>query len=310
MLDSDRSGEYADRSVSYSTTRGLYAPKLFFNKAIPVNIIVCLKQILDPEIPVRDFRVDAEKREAVRGNANLVTNIFCENALETALQFKEKFGGKITALIFAPDSGEDSLRKALAMKADAAVLVKNDGAATPDPLAVAQVLAAAIRKLGEFDLVMVGRESGDWGVGQTGGLLAEELGIPSISFVDHLEKKDDGQTPGLRVKRQTDNGWERLDAQTPLIVTVTNNEFNVPRIPKTRDIMMSARQPITKWSLEDLGEDLGVNATEIRAGGSYYEVVELAIPVKDVNCEFVSGDTLEQKVEQLAQRIADVTRAL
>ncbi len=84
-----------------------------------MNIIVCLKQILDPEIPVRDFRVDAEKREAVRGNANLVTNIFCENALETALQFKEKFGGpetKLTALVFAPDSGEDSLRKALAMK--------------------------------------------------------------------------------------------------------------------------------------------------------------------------------------------------
>ncbi|HMV49482.1 MAG TPA: electron transfer flavoprotein subunit beta/FixA family protein [Blastocatellia bacterium] len=267
-----------------------------------MNIIVCLKQILDPEIPVRDFRVDAEKREAVRGNANLVTNIFCENALETALQFKEKFGGKITALIFAPDSGEDSLRKALAMKADAAVLVKNDGASNPDPLAVAQVLAAAIRKLGEFDLVMTGRESGDWGVGQTGGLLAEELGVPAVSFVDQLEKNGDS----LLIKRQTDNGWERLEATPPLVVTVTNNDQNVPRIPKTRDIMMSSRQPITKWSLDEIG----VNAADIRAGGSYYEVVELAIPVKDVNCEFVSGDTLEQKVEQLAQRIIAVTRAL
>jgi electron transfer flavoprotein beta subunit len=267
-----------------------------------VNIIVCLKQILDPEIPVRDLRVDAEKREAVRGNANLVTNIFCENALETALQFKEKFGGKITALTFAPDSGEDSLRKALAMKADAAVLVKNEGVANPDPLAIAQVLAAAIRKLGEFDLVMVGRESGDWGVGQTGGLLAEELGVPSVSFVDQIEKNGDG----LLVKRQTDNGWEKLEAKPPLVATVTNNDQNVPRIPKTRDIMMSARQPITKWSLDDVG----VNAAEIRAGGSYYEIVELAIPVKDVNCEFISGDTLEQKVEQLAQRIAEVTRAL
>ncbi len=274
-----------------------------------MNIIVCLKQILDPEIPAREFRVDAEKREAVRGNANLVTNIFCENALETALQFKEKFGGpsgndavKITALIFAPESGEDSLRKALAMKADAAVLVTNDGVANPDPLAVAQVLAGAIRKLGEFDLVMVGRESGDWGGGQTGGLLAEELGVPSISFVDQIEKNGDG----LIIKRQTDNGWERLEAKTPLVVTVTNNDRNVPRIPKTRDIMMSARQPITKWTLEDVG----VNAAEIRAGGSYYEVVDLAIPVKDVTCEFVAGDTLEQKVEQLAQKIIEVTRAL
>ncbi len=216
-----------------------------------MNIIVCLKQILDPEIPVRDFRVDAEKREAVRGNANLVTNIFCENALETALQFREKSApdAKITALIFGADSAEDSLRKALAMKADSAVLVTNDGAANPDPLAVAQVLAAAIRKLGAFDLVMVGRESGDWGVGQTGGLLAEELGCASVSFVDSIEKNGDG----LLLKRQTDNGWEKVEAKTPLVVTVTNNDQNVPRIPKTRDIMMSSRQPITKLTLEDIG---------------------------------------------------------
>lgn len=269
-----------------------------------MNIIVCLKQILDPEIPVRDFRVDAEKREAVRGNANLVTNIFCENALETALQFREKSApdAKITALIFGADSAEDSLRKALAMKADSAVLVTNDGAANPDPLAVAQVLAAAIRKLGAFDLVMVGRESGDWGVGQTGGLLAEELGCASVSFVDSVDKNGDG----LLLKRQTDNGWEKVEAKTPLVVTVTNNDQNVPRIPKTRDIMMSSRQPITKLSLEDIG----VNAAEIRSGGSYYDIVELAIPVKDINCEFVGGDTLEQKVEQLAQKILEVTRAL
>ena len=63
-----------------------------------MNIIVCIKQILDPEIPARDFRVDSAKREAERGSANLVTNIFCENALETALQFREAHGGKITAL--------------------------------------------------------------------------------------------------------------------------------------------------------------------------------------------------------------------
>jgi electron transfer flavoprotein beta subunit len=267
-----------------------------------VNIIVCLKQILDPEIPVRDFRVDAEKCEAIRGAANLVTNIFCENALETALQLKERSGGQITALIFAADSGEDSLRKALAMKADRAVLVINDGAAHPDPLAVAQVLAAAIRKLGAFDLVLVGRESGDWGTGQTGGLLAEELGVPCVSFVDHIE----AGAAGLVVKRQTDNGWERVEARTPLVVTITNNDQNLPRIPKTRDIMLSARQPITKWALDELG----LNAAEIRAGGSYSEVVDLRIPVKDVSCEFVAGDTLEQKVEQLAQRILDVTRAL
>jgi electron transfer flavoprotein beta subunit len=119
-----------------------------------MNILVCLKQILDPEIPAREFRVDPARREAERGNANLVTNIFCENALETALQFREALGdAKITVLSFGAATAEDSLRKALAMKADAAALVINDKTSNPEPLTVAQVLAKAIRKLGSFDLV-------------------------------------------------------------------------------------------------------------------------------------------------------------
>jgi electron transfer flavoprotein beta subunit len=267
-----------------------------------VNIVVCLKQILDPLLPAREFRVDAEKKEAVRGAANLVTNIFCENALETALQLRERVGdGKITALSFGAESAEDTLRKALAMKADAAALVVNEGISNPDPLAVAQVLAAAIRKLGAFDLVVVGRESGDWGVGQTGGLLAEELGLPCVNFVDHIESTD-GK---LRLKRQTDNGFEIIEAAPPLVVTITNDEHNVPRIPKTRDVMMSFRQPLTKFTVAELGLDAATLASH-----SYYEIVDLSIPVKDVACEFATGDTLDAKVEQFAQKILEVTRAL
>src|SRR6266446_5033442 len=215
-----------------------------------MNILVCLKQILDPEIPARDFRVDSTRREAERGSANLVTNIFCENALETALQLRERSGSaKITVLSYGQPSAEDSLRKALAMKADAAGLIVNDGNANADPLTTARVLAAAIRKLGTFDLIMVGREAGDWGAGQTGGLIAEELGLPCISFVDRIESEG-GQ---LRIKRQTDTGWEIFEAEPPIVVTVTNDEHNVPRIPKVRDVMMSYRQPLLQWTLDDLG---------------------------------------------------------
>src|SRR5712692_5016840 len=114
-----------------------------------MNLVVCLKQILDPEIPARDFRVDQVKREAERGGATLVTNIFCENALETALQFRERIGsGEITVLSFGPATAEDSLRKALAMKADSVALVLNDGHPHPDPLTVARVLAAASARNG------------------------------------------------------------------------------------------------------------------------------------------------------------------
>ena len=268
-----------------------------------MNILVCLKQILDPEIPARDFRVDPVKREAERGSANLVTNIFCENALETALQLRERAGvAKITVLSYGEASAEDSLRKALAMKADAAALVIGDGNPNPDPLTVARVLAAAIRKLGTFDLIMTGREAGDWGAGQTGGLIAEELGLPCVSFVDSIESANGV----LKLKRQTDTGWEVLEADPPVVVTVTNDEHNVPRIPKVRDVMMSYRQPLEKWTLDDLG----IEADEARAGNSYYEVADLFIPQKETRCEFVSGDSLDEKVEAFARRIIEVTRAL
>ena len=268
-----------------------------------MNILVCLKQILDPEMPARDFRVDAVKREAERGSANLVTNIFCENALETALQLRERGGGaKITVLSYGQPSAEDSLRKALAMKADAAALVVNDGEANPDPLAVARVLAAAIRKLGTFDLIMVGREAGDWGAGQTGGLIAEELGLPCVSFVDHIEDAD-GR---LRLKRQTDAGWEVLEAEPPVVVTVTNDEHNVPRIPKVRDVMMSYRQPLMTWT----PDDLGITADGALDANAYYEVADLFVPQKEARCEFVAGATLDEKVEAFARRVVDVTRAL
>ena len=267
-----------------------------------MNILVCLKQILDPEVPARDFRVDAARREAEQGSANLVTNIFCENALETALQLRERAGeAKITVLSYGRPTAEDSLRKALAMKADAAALVLDEGEGTPDPLAVARVLAAAIRKLGTFDLVMVGREAGDWGAGQTGGLIAEELGLPCVSFVDTVEAAG-GR---LRLRRQTDTGWELIEATPPVVVTVTNDEHNVPRIPKVRDVMMSYRQPLTKLTPADLGL-----ADEARAADGYCEVAELFVPQKESSCDFVAGDTLDEKVEAFARRIVEVTRGM
>jgi electron transfer flavoprotein beta subunit len=260
-----------------------------------MNIVVCLKQILDPEIPARDFRVDTAKLQAEQGSSSLVTNIFCENALETALQFRERTGsGQITVLSFGRSSAEDSLRKALAMKADAAHLIVTEDERNPDPLSVARILAAAIRTLDSVDLIMVGRESGDWGSGQTGGLLAEELDVPCVSFVDHIDQRD-GK---LLLRRQTDTGWELFEATPPVVVTITNNDENVPRIPKVRDVMASYRQPLTTWKRGDLG--IGANTN------SYYEVVQLSVPQKETSCEFVKGDTLNDRVEVFAQRIIEV----
>jgi electron transfer flavoprotein beta subunit len=256
-----------------------------------------MKQILDPDLPARDFRIDRDHREAERGGADLVPNIFCENALETALQLRDATGGSITAVSFGTEESEEVLRKALAMTADeAALVIRQDGPA-PDVLTVARALAAAARKLGEFEVVMAGRESGDWGVGQTGGLVAEELGLPMVALVDRAEAND----RGLTLRRQTDSGYDTVEARCPVLLTVTNCEGNVPRIPKTRDVMRSYRKELTTWSMEELG----VTNDDVVA-----EVVELSIPSKDITCELVGGGSLDEKVNTFARKIADVISGL
>ena len=105
------------------------------------------------------------------------------------------------------------------------------------------------------------------------------------------------------MKRQTDNGWELLESATPLVATITNHEKNVPRIPKTRDVMQSYRKPLMKLTLAELGIDPATAA-------SYYEVAELSIPRKETQCEFIGGDTIEAKIDEFARRVADVMRSI
>lgn len=267
------------------------------------DILVCIKQILDPETPATDFRINCETREAEPRSGNFVIDTFSENALETALQLRERAGaGKITALSYGAITAEEALRKALAMKADHAVLVVNEGNRHPDSLTTARVLAAAVRKLGQFDVIMLGREAGDWGAAQTGGLLAEELSMPYVGYGDSIER-DHGK---LRIKRQTDWGTEVVEAQPPVVVTVTNDRNNQPRIPKVRDTMMAHRHLLTKWTLADLA----LETAESHAGNGYTEVVELSIAQTEIRCDIVAGDTLDEKVTAFAARIARVLSAL
>jgi electron transfer flavoprotein beta subunit len=191
------------------------------------------------------------------------------------------------------------LRKALALKADEAFHLLDD-TPHPDPLTVARVLTAGIRKVGNIDLVLLGRESGDWGEGQTGGLLAEELGWPCICFADRLEP-DPGNPCAVRIRRQTDTGLEILEVTLPAVVTVTNDDRNVPRIPKTRDVMQAHRRPLTRWTRADWSGDQDRSA--------YSEVVELSVPRRETTCEFVTGDTPQERLAAFARRLLAAIQA-
>jgi electron transfer flavoprotein beta subunit len=261
-----------------------------------LHLVVCLKQILDPEIPPSDFKLDTAAQSAA-ACGSLVVSIFDENALEVALQLRESLGeAKITALSLGPSTAVDALRKALSMRADEAILIREEDFPGIDAQGTARVLAAAIRKLPPSDLVLCGRETGDWHGGLIGAFLAAELDRPYTTFVAAMTKQGDH----FHLRRQTDDGWEIVRTNAPAVITVTNDDHNLPRIPKVKDNMMAFRKQIPVWA----ATDLGLVAASIAGPNSKLEQSRLYIPVVDRKCEIVGGDNAESRARQLVERLA------
>lgn len=265
-----------------------------------MRIVVCLKQILDYEIPPRLFRIDPAAKRPNVPDAALVMGPFDENALEAALQFREKLGaGKITAVSAGPASAVEVLRKALAVTADDAVHLNDPAFADLDAFGTARVLAAAIRRLGGADVVLLGRQSGDWDAGAVGGLLAEELGVPAVNFVFGAEPGPDGR---VRFRREAEGGADVVEVRPPVVATVTNDESNQLRLAKVRDLMLANRKPIPAWGAADLGLD----PAAVGPGASRLELRELFIPTYDSQCEIIAGESARDKAEALARRLVEL----
>jgi electron transfer flavoprotein beta subunit len=254
-----------------------------------LEIIVCAKQIPDPEAPLSDVSVDAEKKEVIV-DAPLVINPFDENALEAALKLQEEIGAKITVLSLGKKVSDTVLRKSLAAGADELILLQDNTFEKLDSHSVAGALADAIRKIGEYDLVLTGRQAGDWDSGQVGLVLGEMLGLPCINLAREI-KVDDGS---VLVKKNIPGGYEQVRAKMPALVTVNNEVGELRYISRTRMMKMLRRTAsIPSWSSEDF-----VSAKEeLQKMG----IVALSSP-PDMrrNCEFMDGATPEEKAGKLA----------
>jgi electron transfer flavoprotein beta subunit len=254
-----------------------------------LSIIVCAKQIPDPEAPLSDVSVDAEKVEVVV-DAPLVISPFDENALEAALLLKEEVGGKVTVLSLGRKVSDTVLRKSLAAGADELILLQDDAFEKLDSHSIAGALADAVRKIGEYDLVLTGRQAGDWDSGQVGLILGEMLGLPCISLAREI-KVEEGN---VLVKKNIPGGYEQVKARMPALATVSNEVGELRYISRTRMMkMLRARASIPSWSSEDF--------VSAREGLQKMEILELSSP-PDMrrNCEFLDGATPEEKADKLA----------
>jgi len=262
-----------------------------------LDIIVCVKQVQDPDIPPRDFRVDEERMDVIApANVSPVINGFCENAVEAAIGLKEAHGGKVTVMTVGDEKARDGLKKCLAMGCDEAVLLEDEAFEGSDAFGAARILAAAIRKLEGFDAILCGRLSSDWSYGATALALAEALDLPSVSQLQKVEKTEGG----LRCERALEDGVEVVEVSTPCLLTASN-ELNAPRLPSVKGILMASRKQIPVWGAEDIGIDRGLVGKE----AATFEVTKLYQPVFDGNCEFIEGESLEEAAGALALRLRE-----
>jgi electron transfer flavoprotein beta subunit len=225
-----------------------------------MNIVVCVKQVPDTwaerKLKQDDSTLD---RESVDG----VINELDEYAIEEGLQQAEAHGGEVTILTMGPQKAADSIRKALSMGADKAVHVLDDALAGTDGLATSAVLAQVLTRIG-FDLVIVGSESTDARMGVMAAMLAERLGVPQVSLASKVEI--DGQA--ITIQRQTDVGYDKVEASLPAVVSVVE-KINEPRYPSFKGIMAAKKKPVETLSLADLGIDAG----QVGLAGATTEVV-------------------------------------
>ena len=263
-----------------------------------MNMIVCVKQVPDPETPPAGFKVDpVEKRVIPPLGAAPVISPFDENAVEAALRVKDNYGGEITALTMGPASAEDVLRHAIAMGVDEGMLLESPAAEGFDSFATAYSLAMAIKKIGAADLILCGREAADWNAGQVGSGIAELLGLPSVTLVKNIELMG-GM---LKMERVIPDGFEVVEVTLPALITVTN-ELGQPRYPTLKGVMAATKKEITVLSMQDIG----VDTSKLSSMSSDLKLLDLFIPVHERKCHIFEADNLEEAATALTSKIIEL----
>ncbi|MGQ4894205.1 MAG: electron transfer flavoprotein subunit beta/FixA family protein [Candidatus Njordarchaeia archaeon] len=245
-----------------------------------MHIIVLIKEVPD----MNKVKFDAERGVIDRSSAPGEINPFDLNALETALQIKEKLGGKITVISMGPPQAERSLRDALARGADRAILLTDKRMAGADTLATSYTLASAVKKVGNFDLIICGEKTVDGDTGQVGPEVAELLKIPHVSYVSEIREVSRDR---LIVVSELGDAY-LIELKLPGLITVTK-DINEPRLPTFKDKMRARKAVIDKWTAEDLSDVADIN--KFGFSGSPTMVVKVIIPQERVkSCQIFKGE--------------------
>lgn len=253
---------------------------------------VLIKQVPDTD----EVKMDPQKGTMIRDGVGSIINPLDLNALQEALNLRERHGGSVTVVSMGPPQAEEALREALALGADRAVLVTDRYFAGADTWATARVLAATLGKTGPFDLVLAGEKATDGETGQVGPETAAMMNLPFSTYVSAL--KLDGSR--IRVRRTVEEGIQIQSVPLPCLITVLN-DLNEPGMPTLFGKMRARRERIERLTLSDLA----LSAEETGLGGSPTRVVRIDRPRLTRSTEHFSGNDLDRGLDRVVQLLCD-----
>jgi len=258
-----------------------------------MKVIVCVKQVPD----MTEARMDREKKTIVREGVPSIINPYDIHAVEEGLRIKDKKGGSVIALSMGIPSVAGMLKQILAMGVDRGILLTDKAFAGSDTLATSHILSKAIKKIGDFDIIICGKQTIDGDTAQVGPGLAEKLGIPHITNVVEIKEIEKNY---IVCKRALEKDWEVVKSPIPLLITVEKN-INVPRFPNIIGIKNMKNSTIEIWNASDI--DVEYKYAGLK--GSPTKVVKTFIPESKVAAEIIEG-TVSYQVEKMISILSNL----
>jgi electron transfer flavoprotein beta subunit len=255
-----------------------------------LKIIVCIKQVPDPE----HAKMDEKSGTVVREGVELMVNPFDLYAVEEGLRLKEKMSGEVIAISMGPPQAEKALREVIGMGVDRGILLTSRDFAGADTWATSYTLAKACEKIKNYDLIICGKQAIDGDTAQVGPGVAAQLGIPQITFV---RKIDDISEKNIKAERLVEGGYEVISSPLPLLITVVK-EINEPRLPTLKGRLNAKKAEIAHWEPEDINAEkdkIGIN-------GSPTKVDEIFTPDLSKDGKIFSIDQLDEAAEEIIKK--------
>jgi len=256
-----------------------------------MEIVILIKQVPN----TTEVKIDPKTGNLIREGIDSIINPDDTHAIEAALRLKEAYGGRVTGISMGPPQAIDALSEAMAMGVDRAILLTDRPFAGADTWATSTTLGKAIEKLGNYDLVIAGRQAIDGDTAQIGPQVAEYLGIPHVSYVAGIESVDDGR---ITVKKAVEDGYQWLRMPLPSLITVIS-EINNPRPFHLARLLDACKEkaPVEVWNVADL--NLKVN--QVGLAGSLTQVIKTFSPKSKREIKMLSGDAKTQVRELLSE---------